>query len=132
MHGRAKSCDWEWDSFIYQYIVFDAIYKFHVLTGQNKIQGHKNRLYGLCNFYGIKYEAKHIENIYRLRNDLFHEALWNGSTPGYSIGDARLSAKWLENLNSRLIVSLAGYKNGFSSSGWWFFGWQLFEKYEPC
>lgn len=130
MFDRTKSCEWEWDAFTYQYIVFDAIYRFHVLQGNEEIRGHKNRLFGLCEFYGIARNDETIEEIYHLRNNLFHEALWDGGTPGYSHSEAYLSEIWLGRLNSRLIVSLTGYNNIFSKSGWWSFGWQRFDKFK--
>jgi hypothetical protein len=48
MHGKARSCEWEWDAFLYQYMVFDAIYKFYELSGNPKIIGHEKRLKGPC------------------------------------------------------------------------------------
>jgi hypothetical protein len=65
-----------------------------------------------------------------LRNGLFHEALWDGGTSGYTCSEAYLSEEWLSRLNAHLIVSLVGYNNGFSKSGRSFFGWQLFDKLE--
>jgi hypothetical protein len=128
MHGRARSCEWEWDAFIYQYMVFDAIYKFYELSGNKKISSHKKRLESLCRHYEIPYDVAQLDRIYKLRNELFHEALWDGGTPGlqYSDSDTHLTAKWLERLNSRLIVSISDYRNDYTRSGWWFFGWESF------
>lgn len=131
MHGKAKSCEWEWDSFIYQYMVFDAIYRLYVMLGAAEIVGHRNRLIGLCEKFGIPCSIKHVHDIYALRNGLFHEALWNGNTPGFGLSEAYLSVRWLERLNARLIVAIAGYDNNFVKSGWWFFGWQSFGCHQP-
>lgn len=127
VHGKAKSCEWEWDAFLYQYMVFDAIYRFYVMSGGAEITGHKNRLIGLCGHFEIKQSDKHIDDIYALRNGLFHEALWDGNTPGFGLGEAYHSVRWLERLNSRLIVAIAGYNNKFIKTGWWFMGWQSFD-----
>jgi len=122
MHGKAKSCEWEWDEFLYQYMVFDAIYRFYVMLGNEKIQGgHKKRLEGLCKHFNIKYEPVCITQIYDLRNDLFHEALWCGGTPCLQKkqSDSHLIPKCLERLNSQLIVAVIGYENNYSMSASW-------------
>lgn len=127
VHGRAKCYEQYWEAFIHQYLVFDAIYKFYVLKGGREIHGHKNRLIGLCEKYEIPYSDEYICKIYSLRNDLFHEASWDGGTPGFAPSEAFRNAQWLERLNSRLIVAVTGYSNQFSKSGWWFYGWQQFD-----
>lgn len=134
MHGKAKSCEWEWDEFLYQYMVFDALYRLYVMLGNKEIQGHKNRLEGLCKHYNIKYELECIDRIYSLRNDLFHEALWHGGSPGLQKkqSDSHLVPKWLERLNSQLIVAITGYKNNYSmSASWsdWSFRGEVFDKF---
>jgi len=128
MHGRAHSCLWEWERFIYQYMVFDAIYKFHTELGGQSVNGHGRRISGLCQAYGVPENKDLIDKISKLRNELFHEALWDGNTPGLRSGEAFLMEKWLGNLNSRLIVALTGYRNDFTRRGWWFFGWQPFDR----
>jgi hypothetical protein len=131
MHGKVKSCEWEWDAFIYQYMVFDAIYKFYVLSGNQEIHGHKNRLKGLCKHFEVPYDNNQIDLIYELRNEFFHEALWEGATPGLSLKPSTsfYTVKWLDRLNSRLIVAITGYRNDYTRSGWWFFGWEPFGKF---
>lgn len=122
MHGKAKSCEWEWDEFLYQYMVFDAIYRFYVMLGNTEIiGGHKKRLEGLCKRFNIQYDPDRITRIYELRNDLFHEALWYGGTPGLQKkqSDSHLIPKCLERLNSQLIVAVIGYKNNYSISASW-------------
>ena len=128
MHCKARSCEWDWDAFIYRYMVFDAIYKFHTELGNPKINNHISRLVGLCEHYSIRFEMSVLTKIYKLRNELFHEALWDDSTPGYKGGEAYLNAIWLDKLTSRLIVCITGYKNEYSKSGWWAFGWEKFDK----
>lgn len=122
MHGKAKSCEWEWDEFLYQYMVFDAIYRLYVKLGNTEITGgHKKRLVGLCSRFNIENDPVRIERIYALRNDLFHEALWCSGTPGLQKiqSDSHLIPKCLERLNSQLIVAIIGYKNNYSMSASW-------------
>jgi len=121
MHGKAKSCEWEWDEFLYQYMVFDAIHNFYVSLGNKKIGGHSNRIKGLCEYFNIRYEPDRITQICKIRNDLFHEALWCSGTPGLQKiqSDSHLIPKCLERLNSQLIVAIIGYKNNYSMSASW-------------
>ena len=121
MHGKAKSCEWEWDEFLYQYMVFDAIYKLYVSLGNEEIGGHSNRIKGLCEYFNIRYEPELITRICTIRNDLFHEALWCSGTPGLQKiqSDSHLIPKCLERLNSQLIVAIIDYKNNYSRSASW-------------
>jgi hypothetical protein len=122
MHGKSKSCEWEWDEFIYQYLVFDALYRLHVeLTGRKIAGGHGARLQGLCEYYGVNYNIDIIKKIYLLRNDLFHEALWEGNIPGLHKKSqlSHLMPRCLASLNSKLIVRIIGYKNNYSISPDW-------------
>lgn len=133
MHGKAKSCEWEWDEFIYQYMVFDAIYRFYVMLGNQEIKGHKHRLEGLCKHFNIKHESGRINEIYDLRNNLFHEALWYNHAPGLKKkqSHSHLIPKCLERLNSQLIVAIIGYNNNYSMSASWselYFRGETFDK----
>jgi hypothetical protein len=109
-------------------MIFDAIYRFYVLSGNQEIRGHKNRLKGLCKHFEVPHNNNQTHKIYELRNELFHEALWDGLTPGLQHSNSYLSVKWLERLNLRLIVAISGYRNDYTRSEWWFFGWEPFGK----
>jgi hypothetical protein len=124
MHGKAKSCEWEWDEFAYQYMVFDAIYRLYVKLGNEEIKGykaHERRLSVLCQHFNIEKDDSRLSQIYKLRNDLFHEALWYSGTPGLQKKqpDSHLIPKCLERLNSQLIVAIIGYQNNYSMSASW-------------
>lgn len=131
MHGKAKSCEWHWDEFLYQYMVFDAIYNF--ATEGKKIKGltHEGRFKYLCDKFVIHYDNENqFKEIYMLRNDLFHEGLWDGGMPGFSqknrINSYR-NLKQLERLNSRLIVEISGYKNISKPPSYWSLGLEPFD-----
>lgn len=135
MHGKAKSYDWEWDEFIYQYMVFDAIYRFYVSQGNIEAKGHKDRFYKLCNHFEINYLKERIDQIYNLRNNLFHEALWDSGTPGLQKKSetSHLIVKCLERLNSKLIVACLGYNNKYSKTSDWYelyFRGEDFDKFQ--
>ncbi len=140
MHGKAKSCEWHWDEFLYQYMVFDAIYNFategkkiKVPTpkGKNKDLSHKERFKYLCDRFGIHYDNEdQLKEIYMLRNDLFHEGLWDGGMPGLSQKNRTNSyrnLKQLDKLNSRLIVEISGYKNIPKPPSYWCLGLEPFD-----
>ncbi|MDQ6991437.1 MAG: hypothetical protein Q9M11_06860 [Mariprofundaceae bacterium] len=129
MYGKVKSCEFLWDQFIYEYMVFDAIYRFYTLGGGNPVKGHKKRFNTLCDAFSIPQYDDEIDRIYKLRNDLFHEALWIGDTPGMGSG-GMLEVMWLRKLNARLIVAISGYKNEFTKSRWNTMGWESFDKFQ--
>lgn len=109
-------------------MIFDAIYRFYVLSGNQEIGGHKNRLKCLCEHFQVPYDNNQCNKFYELWNELFHEALRAGETPGLGprYGNTSFTVKWLERLNSRLIVAISGYRNDDTRSGWWFCGWEPF------
>lgn len=136
MHGKAKSCDWQWDEFLYRYMVFDAIYNFAtegkkavkiMQNGKSISVTHKLRFKYLCDNFGIHYDnEEQFEEIYDLRNDLFHEGLWDGWMPGLSLHNSNYPyriLKKLERHNSRLIVAISDYKQ----SSFWCFGLEPFD-----
>lgn len=129
MHTRADSCIWEWDRFMYRYMVFDAICNFHMASEGMKFTTHGKRMVEMCRRYSVAENAETIERIVTLRNELFHEALWDGSTPGQRVGNNRSIEKWLGKLNAKLIVAMAGYANEFTRRGWWSFGRQSFDRF---
>lgn len=131
MHGKAKSYEWHWDKFIYQYMVFDALFNFATEgrkitvptpNGKRRKLNHEERFKYLCDKFAIHYvnEAQ-FKEIYDLRNDLFHEGLWDGEVPGLSQQNRDNSFRnlnQLDRLNSRLIVEVSGYSISESSSYW--------------
>ena len=128
MFSRCFSYEWEWDRFANQYMVLDAIYKLHQELGGKSAKGHRHRLELLCAEYGVAHDAGMAAQICDLRNDLFHEAIWDSQTPGSGQSQKYLYPKWLARLNTRLIVAITGYRNSLLTQGWWFFGWQPFDK----
>lgn len=124
MFSRAPSYEWDWERFTIEYMVFDGLYKLvEDLPGFQKATTHKRRFKSICNKFKIKYEEdekSEIKRIYNLRNDLFHEARWDGGAPGmdnansnaiYQVGNLR-------RFNSRLIPAILGYTNEYVSTPW--------------
>ncbi|MCQ8118788.1 hypothetical protein [Methylomonas rosea] len=133
IYGKAKCCEWEWESFMYQYMVFDAIYNFNNersrfestekcnTCGKGGGVTHKERFGKLIEKFGIESSPERVEQIYKTRNELSHEALWCGGSPGLEKkdGESHLLVKCLDRLNSQLIAANLGYCNTYSKSGSW-------------
>src|SRR5262249_34951924 len=83
MFNRALSYEWDWEHFNIQYMVFDALYitaaELNLIT---KVKSHKARLSHTCKSLGLLEEPDRFKEFVRLRNDLFHEALWDNGQPG--------------------------------------------------
>lgn len=131
MHGKAKSCEWHWDEFLYQYMVFDAIYNFAIEGKKIKGVTHEGRFKYLCDKFAIHYENEdQLKEIYTLRNNLFHEGLWDEGMPGLSQKNRTKSyrnLKQLDRLNSKLIVEISGYKNISKPPSYWCLGLEPFD-----
>lgn len=121
MLNRAPSYEWDWEHFTIEYMVFDALYRTAVdlkLLTNNK--NHKRRLRDLCNAFNIPKDEKLFDEFVQLRNDLFHETLWNNGQPGTGAsGESFLSQFHLRRLNQRLIPAILRYDNDFAHSIWW-------------
>jgi hypothetical protein len=107
-------------------MVFDAIYKLHTTLNPKspKAQNHKGRFEVLLPEYGIPTNSKLMDKLYKARNELFHEAMWTGSTIGFgsSERDVYYLPHHLSRLNSRLICGVVGYQNDYLDSVWWEMG----------
>lgn len=121
VYTRATSLEWDWDSFLHQYMVFDALYNFHLeLKPQQKATNHKNRFQILCNEYSI-FNEDLVNRFYNARNNLFHEAMWVESTIGFGSPDrdAYQLPYYLATLNAQIISSITGYINQYAHCPWW-------------
>ena len=129
MHSRAPSYEWDWERFAIEYMVLDGCWKLaelrYGITGKN----HSQRIRRLCQRFGIPYDKKHVKKLITLRNNLFHETLWDGSQPCTAVSpEVVLQPHNLRQLNQRLIPALFGYKNAYVNSIWWSRGAHLFDK----
>jgi hypothetical protein len=132
--ARARTLEWDWDAFIHQYLIFDSIYKLHTKLHPKsqyaKNPKHKDRFKFLTDNYGIATNQEIVNKIHEARNDLFHEAMWVGSTIGFGSqnNDARQYPYHLNRLNSKLLCHILCYGNEYSRLGWWFMGASVFDK----
>lgn len=132
MHSRTICLENKWEEFASGYMVFDALFRLHRDLGRKGFGkkgddgNHQQRLPGMLGFYGLANDKDGLlEKIYRQRNELFHEALWAGETPGQCEGEGL--SFYLNRLNARLIVAIAEFDNQYIRSPWWTFGQKIFE-----
>jgi hypothetical protein len=129
MHSRAPSYEWDWERFTIEYMVLDGCWKLARPRFKLKNGGHSRRIEILCNSFGIPFDKVRAERIVALRNDLFHETLWDGSQPCTAVSaETFLQPLNLRRLNQRLIPALLGYNNCYVQSVWWSRGTRLFDK----
>lgn len=126
---RARSLEWEWDAFIHQYIVFDGLYRLHRKlnpASPTRDVPHKERIKFMLETYDIPAapNSNLVQRLCQVRNDLFHEAAWDGETIcfGNVDSDAFSLPHHLARLNSRLICCIVNYRNDYSKSAWWAIG----------
>jgi hypothetical protein len=73
-------------------------------------------------------DATRIGRFVQLRNDLFHESLWDRSQPTSAAReDAFRAAYDLQRLNQRLIPALLGYRNSYVGTDWSSLGTKHFD-----
>jgi hypothetical protein len=120
MNSRSPSYEWDWERFTIDYMVFDALYKVTCETRGLNVCGHKARLSAMCDHYGVPRESRWLQTIYNLRNELYHESLWDGHQPGLSTSEEAFRASLrLRDMNMRLIAGVLGYTGKYLQSEWW-------------
>lgn len=128
--NRARSLEWEWDAFLHQYMVFDALYDLHhEFNPPPERPKLKDRFNILCDTYSV-FNEELVNRIYDARNNLFHEAMWMSSTIGFGSPDrdAYQLPFHLARLNAQLICGISGYKNQYIRLPWWVMGTLEFDK----
>lgn len=125
------AAEWEWDAFYQHYMVFDGLFRLHVdLTSLTTKASHKGRFAILCSAYGIPINESLVDELYKARNKLFHEAMWAGAMIGHCANErnAYHYPQHLARLNARLLCAITGYRNSFTASVWWAMGQFLFQE----
>ena len=130
-YNCSVAAEWEWDAFYQQYMVFDGLFRLHAdLSALTPKTSHKGRFAILCSAYGIPINESLVDELYKARNNLFHEAMWAGAMIGHGTSgqNAYHYPQHLARLNARLLCAITGYRNSFTSSVWWAFGQFLFQR----
>jgi hypothetical protein len=139
MHNRAPSYEWDWERFTIEYMVLDALWKLiekhnpadvQSYKNNNNIRNgipHKKRIYAICYICNLHCDNQKIDDIVKLRNDLFHEALWGGSHPCTAIDITKAGLPdHLRRLNQRIIPAVLDYQTVYVESNWTYGGTSIF------
>lgn len=118
LHNRAPSYEWDWERFMVEYQVLDALYRIAHRTHGVHAQGHAARIAAMCDFFGLYRDDPLTSDIVKLRNDLLHEALWGGQQPGTAPEGTLHMPIWLHRLNQRIALAILGFANDYTSSNW--------------
>lgn len=129
MNSRSPSYKWHWEQFIINYMVFDACFALAMKLRpeqekywRKQYNGrilHKDRFEVMCNEYKLRFEKERIDEIYDLRNPLFHQGLLDESMPGMGERlDPIEEAHNLRRLNHRLIPALLDYPTDYIKTSW--------------
>jgi hypothetical protein len=106
-----------WENFTAAYLVVDGCFsifkKLFRLKCNDKAQFQK-----VCEHFGIPFDKTAVDEIYRLRNDLFHSIKWDQGLFGFETGNGILRVSDLEKLSLRIIVGLCGYQSDFLRTTW--------------
>jgi hypothetical protein len=111
-----------WEAFAWAYTCVDAAWR--ILTDQKAVatQGtvsHADRIRVLCTNLGIAFDEQTIKRAVRLRNDLLHEARWDGAPPGEQTShEAFQSTYELHRLATRLVLFILGVDCEFRTTPW--------------
>ncbi len=93
LFSRTEIYEWDWEKFLFQYVILDACWKMGKDLFQFKAKKHSDRAAELYGHFGVKHPIlDQIKNLADLRNDLFHEASWHKGRPGQiGLGEHRVS-----------------------------------------
>jgi hypothetical protein len=134
MLNRAPSYEWDWEHFLIEYMVFDACVKTTKDLGLLSPSGkgalkQASQFDLLCSTFGLRQKDNLRDDMVRLRNDLFHEALWDGGQPGAAkTPSSYFSPLHLRRFNQRLILAILAYNNDYVKSAWWSMSQSSFQK----
>ncbi len=123
VYSRAGSLEWDWERFLHEYMVFDACYSIAEAEGRCRSANQKGRFDALCRAYGVKANDSLTKYFVKLRNRLFHQALWDDGQPGTArSGDSFMAPIHLRRLNHKLLAVILSGQSDYTSSAWWYLG----------
>lgn len=119
VHSVAGAVEWDWQRFMLEYMVTDACYRIAESTNRCRERKHLHRLNALCDTFGLKKDEDWFELFGRLRNDLFHETLWDGGRIFGAQGSGSFYAPLhLRRFNHRLVTAILCGPGQYTKSGW--------------
>jgi len=122
MHSRATSYQWDWERFMIEYMTFDGIW--NVFSADTGIKSpHAQRINIILTHYKMPKDQTILTKFVKLRNDLFHETLWDKGQPCTGASqDAFYSFYYLQRMNDRLILALLKYPTKYIMTDWKYMG----------
>lgn len=119
LYLRALSEEYDWLEFTLMYMVFDSCYWLASKYYGVKAKRHIERPQAVAKKFGIIEDTEKFTRWVEFRNNLFHEALWLGDTPGSSTKSKRYNdLLYFQAFVCRVITALLGYTDSFISSKW--------------
>lgn len=110
MFSRTPAYEWDWEEFLFEYMVLDACWKMGKELFGFHSKFHKDRPLELCEKFSIPHQQFiDLTTMVTLRNDLFHETLWHGGRPGSSHGSLPYHLPMrMRMLNEAIIAAFMG------------------------
>lgn len=119
VHSTAGAVEWDWQRFQLEYMVTDACYAIARDNKKCKIVKHEERFSALCDAYGLVKDKLLFQTFVRLRNDLFHETLWDGGRVFTSPRNESFFAPLhLRRFNHRLITAMLCGEGRYTKTKW--------------
>lgn len=119
VHSIAGAVEWDWQRFQLEYMVTDACYGIASETHGCQAKKHEERLNALSDTFGLAKEPSLFKLIVRLRNDLFHETLWDGGRIFTSpTTDSFYAPLHLRRFNHRLITAMLCGQGRYTKTRW--------------
>jgi hypothetical protein len=127
-HNRTAAYSWDWERFQAEYQVLDALYSVaRQLDGLSGSRSHGQRMGDLADRYGMAVDETRMKRIIGSRNELIHEALWEGYTPTATASrDSHRIPQWLHRFNARLVLAIYRVPAEATRSPWWGLGRHAF------
>lgn len=125
MHVRSFSYEWDWERFTLRYMVFDGCYRTAQALDLVADVGHKRGMEAMLRHFEMPTDPVIVKKLVDLRNDLFHEALWDRGQPGTASREGFALADSLWRINDRFLFALTGYRGPYLTIPWWDIGQAL-------
>ena len=128
--ARIEAYEWHWEKFLHSYLALDLCWRCLLdlkLVKREKDQSHSGRIRTMCSQLGIPDSPDSTKKICKLRNELMHEAIWDGHIPGHG-GSLEADSCYfhVRELVDRLIMHILEIDCGFRTSRWDIMAWPLF------
>ncbi|MCK4622541.1 MAG: hypothetical protein KAT62_10060 [Desulfuromonadales bacterium] len=116
LHARTSLYENDWERFQVEYQTIDAVCYLAKVANYS----HNQRLKKLCEKHSIPVDEEKFKSIIGLRNELLHEAIWDGRMPGEVRSQISMDASsWLHKISKRAILATFGVRGRYIESNWW-------------